>query len=224
MNYIGKRKPIDPQSDLQDLSTSSRISDLVECKKCELAKKLFISVNQQSFSTLMVKSFRKPTRLETSNSSGDEGNSSPQKCTQQGFQGFSKLKEVQLNQKKERLETAIPKAGQLVKVFEEAFSKCSSHQVVDQLRTLNMYLLQALQKGCKDSLETTSSLSSASSEEIAVAILTLSSKKARISKSCFVDLVHEFWPTNKEAILAKNSSYFVLVSLLNSQQSTSTCK
>lgn len=217
MDVIGKRYRRECQSEQLDMSTRNHIADMIKCKKGELSRKLFIAVNQQSISTLMATSFEKPKPLCPYVESGE--NISKRMSSIYGIQDISN-QACQKPKFSDRIEIVIIQAGRMINKFEEAYAKNATISGQTQLNELNSYILHALLSSFKAKPKVSSKLSSATSEELAVAILTLSSKKVRLSKCSFVDLVQIFWPTTRETILTKSTSYYFLVWLLSRKHSS----
>lgn len=215
MDADAKQKRRGSQKSEVDLSIAT-ISEMIESKKGELSRKLFISINQQSFTNLMVTGFEKPKPLKRSIFPEDEKASPTRLSSSSGFQENPKTRGG--NSGMERFTMILNQATKMIRLFEEAYRENTAVSCQSRLNKLNTYLLKSLERTCKDNPHVSDMISSAMSEEVAVAVLTLSSKKLRVSKTTFVELVQQFWQADREVVLTKSNTYFLLVKLLSKTQ------
>lgn len=216
---IGKRKmPSSPSWSLEDTQDEcSSIADLVHLKKEEISKKLFYAVNKQSLHSMIEASFMKPPRsVLISLKAGHQGSkisprpsqthpSRPSAPQSPNCVGGALLAQVRI----------------LVGLFESAYSRSTSRKELDAFKQANLTLLHVLTMACKADSDVKAQLSQLSSEEIAIALLTLSSKKVKISKNCFVELVGAFSNKDREEILKKERCYYLIVWLIEGRTKTS---
>lgn len=215
MNYaIGKRPlPVSPSRRLeiaQDELPSIRF--LVSAQKSELAKKLFFAVNKQSLRSLLDASFMKPYSPTKTQVTGQR--SSSPCCPQEQFSPSSRGNFKQVDHEK----SLFGQIRRLVRKVESSYSRSATCKESEVFTLANESLLHVLSMACKADRSAGDFLAQQSPEDIALALLTLSSKKARIHKNSFVELVGAISNKDREDLLKKGSCYFFFVWLLEGCQ------
>ena len=214
---MGKRElPSSPAWSLEDTQDEfSSVSYLVSSKKEELAKKLFYEVNKQSLCSMLQSSFMKPQRLTQAGlKTGHKvlGDFLGKRRLSQEIHVSKDTKEI--NQKASFFE----RVEKLTKAFQQAYSQISSSQESSYFKKINHSLLEVISKLSKENKKVHKIIKEQSPEEIALALLTLSSKKAKIHKNLFVELAGAISCKKREDLLSKGKCYFVLVWLLEGQK------
>ncbi len=215
---IGKREelengcwsPPDTQEGLK------KINCLVSAKKEELSKKLFYEVNKQSLRLLFEGSFKKPRWSANLSSTGSERTSSSSSITNPvpNFQRSGSVADAF------GCSALLKMARQYVAGVEDTFSKTASSNDLEMLKRANISLFHLLSTTCKTERKVRDFILTLSSEDVAIALLTLSCKKVKITKNHFAQLLGAFSAKNREELLRKEKCYFILVWLLEGQPIT----
>lgn len=214
---IGKRQwPASPAWSTADtLEEVPSISSLVDAKKEELAKRLFYSVNKQGLRSMLASSFMNPSLSTASSRFFMQEPTSGQKVAQED----NKLRSFRA--KENRLESLLAKIRLLLGKVEFAnFHLASSTAEQELFREANVSLMHLLTKACKEDKLAAKFLENNPSEDLALALLTISSKKAKITKSKFVELAGAISTKEREELLRKGRCYYFFVWLLEGRRTT----
>ena len=196
------------QEDTEDESSS--ISYLVSSKKGEITKKLFFAINKQSLSSLLTTSFMKPQVLKQ------------MRVLDAAFEverlahnrRICNTKSTPSGTSKDPISRALFKVKNIVNTFELTYSKLVSEKELTFLKKVNSSLLNMISCYCKENIDFIYIVAEHSSEDIALALLTMSSKKCKINKNTFVELARIFSNKQKDTLLKKGKFYYIIVWLL----------
>ena len=217
------------------LSKRTRISNdelttLLSHHRGQLAKKLFLRVNEHSLQNMVFPNFQLP-KVNTSRVLDRESCSSRVKTnlhlefdSYSSFSSGSKQEEgclplCDLNQVKNHLDAfeahlknALPDA-KLMSTFSQAISVIFS---VLRKKSTESNHIRSISAAWKEKVQT-----QVPSAEVSIAILTIACKKLKISKCQFVDLVKQVFNKGNNDILEKGRAYSIIVELLQNRQNSS---